>query len=375
MNTQDQKIQALKQFPLLQGFADAELEALETILEYRSLQPGEILFHEGDMSNEIYFIPDGLVEICKAGSTGQECFVVATREGGELVGELAFLDGAPRSALVRAAEETEVIILDKRQLIQLPYSLMFFNRLISNIALVSSEQLRTSTERHVKSLENQLATVRLQNEFGQFFIYILAVMAIGMLVNNLLHTHLKFISIYSLTFMIVYTVILLLPSGLILWKLKIPLNTMGMTLKNWKKSLYEGIIASLIFIGFFTIAVVVVKRFDLMPLKPFSLSAALLPWYMPPFYFLHSATQELFGRGFLQTSFQRFFNDRRGTKSIFLASLLFGLFHIHFGILAVVITFISSLIFGAIYARHQNIIGVSLLHYIAGVCAFVTGVL
>lgn len=372
---QNQTIQALKRFPLLAGFTDAELEALETILEYRSLQAGDILFYEGDRSNEIYFIQHGAVEICKSGSTRQECFVIATGEEGETVGELAFLDGSPRSALVRAAEDANLIILDKRQLIQLPYSVMFFNRLISNIALVSSEQLRNSTEKHVKSLEQQLESVRLQNEFGQFFIYILAVMAIGMIVNNLLYTHLHFISIYSLTFMIVYTVILLLPSVLILWKLKIPLEGMGLTLTNWKKSLYEGIIASLIFIGFFAAAVVVVKRFDLMTLKPFSLSAALLPWYMPPFYFLHSAAQELFGRGFLQTSFQRFFNDQRGTKSIFLASLLFGLFHIHFGILAIIITFISSLIFGAIYARHQNIIGVSLLHYIAGVCAFVTGVL
>lgn len=165
----NQQVEVLKRFPLLAGFTDTELEALETLLDYRTLSGGEVLFHEGDMSHEIYFIQRGTVEICKADATGRQHFVIATREARDIVGELAFLDGSPRSALVRTVGETEIIVLDKRELIQLPYSLIFFNRLISNIALVSSQQLRNSTEKHVKSLEQQLEIVRLQKmSLGNF---------------------------------------------------------------------------------------------------------------------------------------------------------------------------------------------------------------
>jgi CRP-like cAMP-binding protein len=373
MVSQNPDLQALKKSPLLSGFADAELQALEKILEYRSLKSGDILFCEGDMSNEIYFIRHGVFDICKADSTGQGSFVVAKLKKGDLVGELAFLDEAPRSALARAAEDADIIVLDKRRLIQLPDGMMLFNKLISNIALATTERLRNSTESQVKSLEQQLATVKLQHEFGQFFVYVVALSSLGMIVNNLLHTYLSFVSVYSYAFFGAYSVMLLVPSLFILWKLNIPLNAMGVTTMNWKKSLYEGGIASLVFIGLFAVLVAVVKRFELMTLKPFSLAAAVTPWYRAPVYIVHSAAQEVLGRGFLQTSFQRFFNDQTGVKSIFLASLLFGIFHIHFGLTAVVVTFLSSLVFGALYARHENIIGVSVLHYISGVCAFVTG--
>ncbi len=95
MNTQNQKFQTLKQFPLLDSFTDAELGTLETILEYCSLRSGEIIFHEHDTSDEIYFIKTGALEICKAGQASDTVYVIVTLQEGEVCGELAFLDGYP----------------------------------------------------------------------------------------------------------------------------------------------------------------------------------------------------------------------------------------------------------------------------------------
>ncbi len=76
MDTDRHTIQELRQFPLLEGFTDSELEMLKSILEYRMLKPGETLFHEGDRSNEIYFIQRGILEICKASSARTEIFQI-----------------------------------------------------------------------------------------------------------------------------------------------------------------------------------------------------------------------------------------------------------------------------------------------------------
>ncbi len=359
-------VDELKQFSILNSLNPAELQALKGILGQVTLNTGEILFKEGEASNEIYLILEGCVEICKTGS--QETFVIAENKTGEVFGELAFLDGSPRSAQVRAANACCLLVIEKEPL----YTLPFCHRIVEKIAKISSEKLRESASDLVGSLEKQIETVKTQNDFGQFFIYILSLMAIGMIVNNLLHTYLTDISPYSLGFFVFYSLILLLPSLLIVWKLKMPMASMGMTMENWKQSLIEGAGLSILIIVLFTGASAIVRHLGIWNLKPFSF-AALSPWYMPPIYLLHTAAQELFSRGFLQTAFERFFNDKTGVRSIGFAALLFALFHIHFGIGAVAITFISSLVFGSLYRRHKNLVGVSILHYVAGVWAFVCG--
>lgn len=364
-------IDALKKFSILSGLTDPELSTLCPNLGFITLKQGEVLFEEGEASNEIYLIRRGGVEICKSGSSGQDSFVIAQIREGEVFGELAFLDGSPRSAMVRASDDTELVVIEKKQLFHLPFS----HRVIENIARASSEKLRHSASQYVGSLEEQLAVIKTQNDFGQFFIYILSLMAVGMIVNNLLHTYLTSLSPYSFTFFVSYSVILLIPSIMIVWKLKIPLSSMGVTLSNWKQSLTEGVLYSVLTMVVLGGIAMAVRHFDMMPVKPFSFKAAFTPWYGFGIYFLHSAAQELFARGFLQTAFERFFNDQTGVRSIGFTSLLFGLFHIHFGIFAVAITFVSGIIFGIIYRRHRNLIGVSLVHLVAGLWAIICGVL
>lgn len=371
MNSCRVTLKVLKQFSIMNGLEDSELERIQPVMKHVSLLPGEVLFQEGDASNEIYLIRSGSVEILKRGASGNDIFVIAEMGEGEVFGELAFLDGSPRSAMVRATSKTDLLVIEKNPLFQLP----FCYRLIENIARASSEKLRSSAANYVVSLEEQLAVIKKQNEFGQFFIYILSLMAVGMIVNNLLHTYLVSISPYSFFFFVSYTVILLVPSLIILWKLKMPLHAMGITLTNWKRSLLEGLLFSIVLYALFSGLAEIASHFGLLQLKPVSISKALTPWYGILIYLSHSAAQELFGRGFLQTAFERFFNDRTGIRSIGFTSLLFGLFHIHFGITAVVITFASSLLFGAIYRRHRNLIGVSLVHFATGLWAILSGAL
>jgi membrane protease YdiL (CAAX protease family) len=51
------------------------------------------------------------------------------------------------------------------------------------------------------------------------------------------------------------------------------------------------------------------------------------------------------------------------------------LFHLHFGFAAVILTLVSSVVFGLFYLRNRNLAGVTLFHFIAGGCALWFGLL
>lgn len=72
---------------------------------------GEIIFREGDKGNEMYIIKSGKVEIIK--KTGKEEVVIATLEPKVFFGEMALFGDPHRSATVRAAEDTGMIVITK----------------------------------------------------------------------------------------------------------------------------------------------------------------------------------------------------------------------------------------------------------------------
>lgn len=357
----------LQQFSLLQGLSETELKTLSQTLEKRILKEGEYLFRENDQSTHVYFIRNGTIEVCKPDSSGTEQ-VIATLSAGQEVGELTLLDGAPRSASARVTEDGDAFVLDT---VRLHNNLMLLSRLSNNITLASTDKLRQTNIEHVRSLERELDIIRLQNEFGHFFIYSVGLLAIGMIVNYSLNTYFPSFDIYSDLFGWGYLLIALIPTIILVRVMKIPLSSLGITWKNWKKSTYEGFAVSFIFTVFLVSLVTGLRYFDLMLDKPFNFS------YIStiPLYFLHSYIQEFAFRGILQSSIQRFFRYQHKSMSVIFASFLFGLFHIHFGLDVVFTTFVSGLVFGAFYLRHNNLLGVTIFHVTAGTCALVTQII
>ena len=69
------------------------------------LRPGEVLFTEGDASDDVYVIGAGRLLVTTAAGLG------VTLGPGEIVGELAAVTGARRTATVSAGEESEVVVV------------------------------------------------------------------------------------------------------------------------------------------------------------------------------------------------------------------------------------------------------------------------
>jgi len=90
---------------LLHGLPMAERAALLTGAITCRFKPGEVVFNEGDPAGGIYFIRDGRVEITLQ-LPGGGAKTLGTAAEGDTFGELAALDGGPRTATVRALEAT-----------------------------------------------------------------------------------------------------------------------------------------------------------------------------------------------------------------------------------------------------------------------------
>lgn len=86
----------------------------KVVLEQRKFKQGEALFTEGEPGTEAYLITSGYVAIWRM-EAGQRVSL-AERGEGEIVGEMALVDEAPRSANVTAETEVSVHIIRREQL-------------------------------------------------------------------------------------------------------------------------------------------------------------------------------------------------------------------------------------------------------------------
>jgi CRP/FNR family transcriptional regulator len=77
-----------------------------------ALARGETLFERGDAGDGCYWLRHGVVSVCAASASGEQC-ILAILGPGALVGELAMIDGLPRSATVRAVRDCSLTFVSR----------------------------------------------------------------------------------------------------------------------------------------------------------------------------------------------------------------------------------------------------------------------
>ena len=111
-------IEALERVQLFAGLDRGTLERLATGLRTRRFRRNEVLFHQGDPGDSLFIVTAGAVKIVLPSEEGDEA-ILATVRPGAFFGELALLDGAPRSATAVAMEPTETLMLPRDRFRQL----------------------------------------------------------------------------------------------------------------------------------------------------------------------------------------------------------------------------------------------------------------
>ena len=95
---------------LLRGLPQANFAKLMASARPMILQKGGTLFDRGDPGDGCYLLQNGVVKVTVQASTGEER-IVAILGPGTMVGELAMLDGLPRSATVVAMSLSQLLFL------------------------------------------------------------------------------------------------------------------------------------------------------------------------------------------------------------------------------------------------------------------------
>lgn len=98
-------------------FDTLNAEELKIIVKYINLidvNPGEIVFKEGDRGDYVCFVADGTLEVVKESETGKS-IVISTLPKGRSIGEMAVIDDFPRSATVRARTKAILVTLSQEK--------------------------------------------------------------------------------------------------------------------------------------------------------------------------------------------------------------------------------------------------------------------
>jgi len=88
----------------------ADRDAITTGSRARRFRAGSTLMHEGQVGTEVMVLVSGRVKISYLTTDGREV-VLDFRGPGELLGEIAVIDGNPRSSTVEAIEAVEVLTM------------------------------------------------------------------------------------------------------------------------------------------------------------------------------------------------------------------------------------------------------------------------
>ena len=102
---QAESARTLTGIAMFEGLDEADRRHLEGRCHWRHCAPGETVLERGGESQEVLFIVQGSVSIVNFSLSGREV-AYATLGAGESFGELAAIDGQPRSASVVAKEKT-----------------------------------------------------------------------------------------------------------------------------------------------------------------------------------------------------------------------------------------------------------------------------
>lgn len=109
------KVQLLQQVPLFADVGRRDMAAIAADFQTRTYQQGDIIFREGDPGQVLYLIQDGQVRIFINGLDGSETSVILFGKPGDIFGELAVIDGLPRSATAVALDHTVLLIMRREQ--------------------------------------------------------------------------------------------------------------------------------------------------------------------------------------------------------------------------------------------------------------------
>jgi CRP/FNR family transcriptional regulator, cyclic AMP receptor protein len=155
---------ALSDFPIFAAVRAEGIAALSAAVTRRSWPAGSMIFQRGDAGDHLLAIRRGRVRLSLSSPQGREVVLRAAGPG-EVLGEMALIDGLPRSADAFAAQDTECLVLSRSgfQAVAQRYP---------DVPMAMAQYLCSLLRSTNHQLES-IAMYELQARLARFFLYLL----------------------------------------------------------------------------------------------------------------------------------------------------------------------------------------------------------
>jgi CRP/FNR family transcriptional regulator, cyclic AMP receptor protein len=140
-------VDSLRRCALFAHVGEDGLRAIAGQMRRRRFRRNEVIFHQGDVGDSLQVVASGGVKIVLPSQEGEEAIIASLRPG-DFFGELALLDGSPRSTTATALEPTETLALPREPFLRL---LADDHRLVGALLRALADELRRLTG-HVEEL-------------------------------------------------------------------------------------------------------------------------------------------------------------------------------------------------------------------------------
>lgn len=372
----------LSRCALFTGLASHQLTRIAALLSEREVPRGAVIVREGNPADELFIVRQGSVEVVKRSAGGPEQRI-AVLDDEAVIGDVTLLDRAPRSATVRALTPTVLGVLSMERLETLALSDASIERvLLRNLAGQLSRRLRDTNATTVEALEQRLELERTRAIMGRFIVFMCFVMVSY---TFALQAAVKFVPA-GVTPSVVTVPLTLLWSGaawLLMRRSGLPLAFFGATTRGWRSAMPQTLVwtlagcagaALLKFVLIQThVAFADAPLFNLSGLlDPRTTSAGLQAALMlAVVYAVTAPLQEFIVRAGLQTALHRCLAGRSPSmQSIVLSNALFAAVHVHLSLSFALVAFFAGLLWGNLFDRQRQLVGVSVCHLLVGWFAF-----
>src|SRR5438105_10600679 len=110
------KMALLRRHPLFGAIGSDLLKRLSACATTRRLKKGQTIFDKGDPGTALFAVHSGTVKIGAPSADGREAVFNLIRDG-EIFGEIALLDGRPRTAGAVAMTDCELMVIERRDFV------------------------------------------------------------------------------------------------------------------------------------------------------------------------------------------------------------------------------------------------------------------
>jgi CRP-like cAMP-binding protein len=350
----------------------AELGLLLDRMERVTYGPGERILREGDRGDTFYVIDAGRVAVISEKDGGLK---IGALEEGDFFGELALLTGKPRTATVRAETSTAVFRLAKVDFEEITQRYpaingTLLNKLYERIKSAYAQlELKNEQLQELNRIRTQLASIFTSVVLLiTFYTFVLGFLHTGVVSR---HAYAPLIREYASRAIEIITLVIVVR---MIRNSHLPIRSFGVTLAGWRRSALESLAVSGVVIAALALAKMAINQHRPGLFRETRVvDFGYFGWSYVT-YLLVAPLQEFITRGTVQSTLQRLFvGYGSGFLAVVVTSFLFGSLHVYSSIGLAVSALLTSWLWGWMYHRQQNLVGVSLSHFLIGNMAGLMG--